>query len=62
MVYEIDIFNQDGRYVYALIPPSGIRMDNIQFHGIGFSVIETQDDLYVYREYRIKNVPEVFGR
>lgn len=60
MEFEIDVFDREGNYLYALIPPPEIRMFNIQYHRTGFSVIEPQDDLYVYREYRVKNLPEVF--
>jgi len=62
MEFEIDVFDRGGRYLYALIPPAGIRMFNIQYHRTGFSVIESRDDLYIYREYRVKNLPDVFGR
>ncbi len=62
MEFEIDVFDREGRYLFAVIPPSGIRMFNIQYHLLGFSVIELKDDLYVYREYRVKNLPDVFER
>ncbi len=60
---EIDVFNPKGEFVYALIPPPGIDMKiQVQFFPAGFAVVETQDDSVVYREYRIKNLPEIFGK
>jgi hypothetical protein len=62
MELEIDVFDPEGRYLYALIPPPDIRMFNIQYHRSGFSVIESREDLFVYREYRVINLPDVFER
>jgi len=61
-VFEIDIFDPKGQYLYALIPPAGVRMDRAQFFATGFGTIEENEDSFVYREYRIKNLPEIFGR
>jgi len=62
MEFEIDVFDREGRYLFAVIPPPGIRMFNILIHRTGFSVIEPRDDLYVYREYRVQNLPGIFER
>jgi hypothetical protein len=60
---EIDVFNPKGEFLYTLIPPPGIDMKRqVQFFPAGFAVVETEDDSFVYREYRIKNLPEVFGK
>ena len=60
--FEIDVFSPDGEYLYALVPPKDVKMDEAGFFSSGFSTIEQDGDYSVYREYRIKNLPEVFGR
>ena len=59
---EIDVFDPDGRYLYALIPPAVVKMDKAQFFETGFATVEEAEDSFVYREYRIKNVPAIFGK
>jgi hypothetical protein len=59
---EADIFDSEGRYLYALKMPEGISMERAAFHGRGFSLIDYKGDYPVYFEYRIKNLPEVFGK
>jgi hypothetical protein len=60
---EIDVFNPVGEFLYTLLPPPGIDMKiQVQFFPAGFAVVETQDDSVVYREYRVKNLPEIFGK
>jgi len=61
-VFEIDVFSPEGEYIYALIPPQDIKMDEAEFFSTGFATIEQDGDYSVYREYRITNLPEVFGR
>lgn len=61
-VLEIDIFDPKGQYLYALIPPAGVRLDLAQFFATGFATIDESEDSSVYREYRIRNLPEIFGR
>jgi len=61
-MFEIDVFSPEGECLYALIPPDGVKMNEAVFFSSGFSVIEADGDYSVYREYRIKNLPEVFGR
>ena len=60
--YEIDVFDRDGRYLQAFVPPAGVKMDDAQFFSTGFAVVEDAGDSFVYREYRIKNVPGIFGK
>lgn len=60
--FEIDVFDPQGRYLYALIPPAGVKMDGAQFFASGFGTVEEAGDSLVYREYRVKNLPEVFGK
>jgi hypothetical protein len=59
---ELDIFDGEGRYIYAVIVPPDVRTDYLKFFPTGYGTIEQDGDYYVYREYRIKNLPEVFGK
>jgi len=60
-VFEIDVFSPEGEYLYALVPPPGVKLDEAEFFSSGFAIVEQDGDYSVYREYRIKNLPEVFG-
>ena len=60
--FEIDVFDPQGRYVYALIPPPEVKMDEAQFFNFGFGTVEETGDSFAYREYRVNNLPEVFGK
>jgi hypothetical protein len=60
--FEIDVFDPSGRYLYALLPPDGFKAGKTQFFATGFAAIEENEDSFVYQEYRIKNLPEVFGK
>ncbi|MGB2906371.1 MAG: hypothetical protein WBB73_04680 [Candidatus Aminicenantaceae bacterium] len=57
----IDVFDPEGRYVYELKMPEGIKPEITGFYGFGFTNIETRDDLSVYIEYRIRNLPKIFS-
>ncbi len=57
---EMDVFDPEGKYVYRLEPPPGVRLDEAAFHETGFAVIEEKDDYRVYRDYRITNLPGIF--
>jgi hypothetical protein len=59
---EIDVFDPKGRFLYILIPPPGILIGEAQFFESGFAVVEQEADKYVYHEYRIKNLPFLFGK
>jgi len=37
-------------------------MENMKFLPFGFALTESAGDCSVYREYRIKNLPDVFER
>jgi hypothetical protein len=58
---EIDVFSPQGECLYSLVPPKGVRMNDAIFFSTGFATIEQNGDYSVYREYRIKNLPPVFG-
>lgn len=57
---EVDVFDPEGKYVYRLEPPPGIPLSAAVFHETGFAVIEEMDDFRVYRDYRIRNLAEIF--
>jgi hypothetical protein len=59
---ELDVFDPEGRYLYAVIVPPGLQTDYMKFFSFGYAVIEPDGDYSVYREYRIKNLPDIFGK
>ena len=59
---EVDIFDPEGKYVYILKTDPDVSLSGAEFYDFGFGKLEERDDLYVYVEYRIKNLPEIFGK
>ncbi len=60
--YEIDIFNPEGHYIYSVSTLEEIDLDKVKFCSFGFARIKTEDDGFmIYEEYKIKNLPEIFG-
>ena len=60
-VFEIDVFDEEGKYLYVLKPPAGISLENAEFYDFGFAMTAmTEDEFQVYVEYKIKNLPEIF--
>ncbi len=60
---ELDVFDSEGRYLYAVNLPDKSRTDEMEFFVSGYAVVEYEEEGYaVYREYRIKNLPEIFGK
>jgi tricorn protease-like protein len=59
---EMDVFDAEGRYVYALKPPKGVSFDQAVFHNNGFSMIDSTGEFPLYFDYRIKNLPDIFGK
>jgi hypothetical protein len=59
-LFEIDVFDPEGKYFYVFEPPEGISLENAVFHDAGFSLVEEKDDLLVYADYKIRNLPEIF--
>lgn len=57
---EIDIFDSEGRFIYIIEPPENISLERADFYNFGFTTVEERDDMPVYVEYRIKNLPEIF--
>lgn len=59
--YELDVFDQEGRFVYIIKAPQGVPLETVKFYSFGFATRETQEDeLLVYTEYIIKNLPDIF--
>lgn len=60
--YDIDIFDAEGRYIYRLKFPGG-KVPVVRFYGEGglIGIVDNVEDRDIYREYRIKNLPEIFG-
>lgn len=58
--YEIDIYDLEGKYLNAVRIPEDIPLDRARFYDFGFSTVETREDMLMYVEYRIKNLPEIF--
>ncbi len=59
--YMIDIFDDNGNYVYAIVPPESPPLDRADFYDFGFTTVETVDDYLFYFEYRVKNLSEIFN-
>ena len=59
-LFEIDVFNPEGKYFYVFAAPEGISLEKAIFHDGGFALVEEKDDLLVYADYKIKNLPEIF--
>jgi hypothetical protein len=59
--FEIDVYDQEGKYLYILKAPEDIDMEKAVFYDSGFMTQTIKDDFPVYCEYRIKNLPGIFG-
>jgi hypothetical protein len=60
-MFEIDVFDNEGKYLYVLMPPEGVSLENAEFYDFGFATKEvTEDEFEIYTEYRVKNLPEIF--
>jgi len=60
-IFEIDVFDKEGKYLYVMKPPKGITLENAQFYNFGFATTEmTEDGFQIYVEYKIKNLPDIF--
>jgi hypothetical protein len=59
--YELDVFDDQGRYLYQIEFPDKVNLERESFYDFGFSTIETADDFPVYVEYQVKNLREIFS-
>lgn len=60
-MFEIDVFDPEGRFVYILKVPDEISMEKASFYDFGFSTLESRDDFSFYVEYKVRNLPEIFS-
>ena len=60
-MFEIDVYDPEGRFVYILKAPDEISMEGARFYNFGFSTLESRDEFSLYVEYKIKNLPEIFS-
>ena len=60
-MFEIDVYDPEGRFVYILKVPAAISMEEARFYNFGFSTLESHDDFRFYVEYKVKNLPEIFS-
>lgn len=59
---EADIFDKEGRFVYALKTSKEIpNFIRLRFFRNKVMIIKKLDDRDVYVQYRVKNLPEIFG-
>jgi len=59
--YTIDVYDPEGKFLYILNPPEGLPLEDAEFYEHGFGLKEEKEDRDVYVEYRVKNLPEIFG-
>ena len=59
--FEVDIFDHSGRYKYIAKLHDGILLEKAKFYKFGFATQIIRDEMPVYCEYRIKNLPEIFN-
>lgn len=60
-MFEIDVFDPEGRFVYILKVPDEISMEKARFYDFGFSTLESREEFNFYVEYKVKNLPEIFA-
>jgi hypothetical protein len=60
--FKIDVYDSEGRFLYVLKPPQGMSLEHAVFYDFGFALREEKEDRDIYVEYRVKNLPEIFGK
>jgi hypothetical protein len=62
-VYDIDVFDPEGQYIYQLKLPGNISYIRVRFYQQWnlISLHSSIDERDIYREYRVKNLSEIFG-
>lgn len=60
--FRIDVFDPEGRFMYVLKPPQGLSLEHAEFNDFGFALREEKEDRDIYVEYRVMNLPEIFGK
>lgn len=60
--FEIDIFDSEGRYLYLVKMPGEISdLEGLKFLKNGVAGLKHLEEKDIYMEYRVKNLPEIFG-
>ena len=59
--FSIDVYDSEGRFLYVLKPPQGLSLEHAVFYDFGFALREEMEDRDIYVEYRVKNLPDIFG-
>jgi hypothetical protein len=60
--FEIDIFDSEGRYLYLAKMPKGISdLEGLKFLKNGVAGLKHLEERDIYVEYKVKNLPEIFG-
>jgi len=59
--FRIDVYGPEGRFLYVLKPPQGVSLEHAKFYDFGFALREEKEDRDIYVEYKVKNLPEIFG-
>lgn len=60
-MFSIDVYDSDGRFLYVLKPPQGVSLEHATFYDFGFALREEKEDRDIYLEYKVTNLPEIFG-
>lgn len=58
---SIDIFDEKGKFQYVIEAPDDISLIDAIYTDRGVSTIKVEEDRNIYIEYRISNLPEIFG-
>lgn len=58
--YEIDIFDNEGRFIYTLLMPEDFP-EQFEFHEDRIAALKEEEDSYIYMEYQVLNLPDIFG-
>lgn len=56
----VDVFDQEGKYLYLWEVPEDFPIAEALFYDYGLATVEIRDDMPFYVEYSIKNIPEIF--
>ncbi|UCE20895.1 MAG: 6-bladed beta-propeller [Candidatus Aminicenantes bacterium] len=60
--FSIDVYDSEGRFLYVLNPPHEISLEHAKFYDFGLALREEKEDRDIYVEYKVKNLPEIFGK
>lgn len=58
---SIDVFDENGNFQYVIEVPDDISLVDAIYTNRGISTIKVEEDRDIYIEYRINNLPKIFG-